>query len=410
MLSPYKVLDLSDEKGMLCGKLLSDMGAEVIKIEKPGGDRARLRGPFIDNKPEPEKSLFWFAFNLGKKGITLDIEKEKGKELFRELAIKSDFVIESFNPGFLDRIGIGYEQLRQINPRVILVSITPFGQTGPYRNFKGDDLICSAMSGLVYMNGDADRPPIAFSLPQAEGQASAHAAAAALVAHYYRQHTGKGQHIDVSMQQSMLRTLHLEPTTWEYMNKVVHRSGSKRIRGAIVQEEVWPCKDGYVVWRFLGGASGGKHIRSLTSMMDRAGMAGSLKEASLHWDSSDLSTMKQEDVELWEEDIASFLKTMTKQEIYHDAVQAGTPITPANTIEDMVNDEQLSSRGFWIQVEHPELGRKIMYAGPWFYSNEFQFYPRRRAPLIGEHNNEIYGDWLKLHQQQINKLKESGVI
>lgn len=145
-------------------------------------------------------------------------------------------------------------------------------------------------------------------------------------------------------------------------------------------------------------------------MMDRAGMAGSLKEASLHWDSSDLSTMKQEDVELWEEDIASFLKTRTKQEIYHDAVQAGTPITPANTIEDMVNDEQLSSRGFWIQVEHPELGRKIMYAGPWFYSNEFQFYPRRRAPLIGEHNNEIYGDWLQLHQQQINKLKESGVI
>ena len=136
MLSPYRVLDLTDEKGLLCGKILGDLGADVIKIERPGGDPARNIGPFYHDEPDPEKSLFWFALNTSKRGITLDIEKADGKEIFKKLVKSADFVIESFAPGYLDKLGLGYSELERLNPGIIMVSITPFGQTGPMRTIR----------------------------------------------------------------------------------------------------------------------------------------------------------------------------------------------------------------------------------------------------------------------------------
>ena len=135
-LSPFRVLDLTDELGFLCGKILGDLGADVIKIEKPGGDPSRNIGPFFHNQIHPEKSLYWFAFNNNKRGITLNLETSRGRDLFCQLAAKSDFIIESFSPGYLDGIQLGYTALSRLNPRVILTSITPFGQTGPYSRFK----------------------------------------------------------------------------------------------------------------------------------------------------------------------------------------------------------------------------------------------------------------------------------
>ncbi|MFC1948616.1 CoA transferase [Chloroflexota bacterium] len=167
MLSPYRALDLTDEKGLLCGKILADLGADVIKIERPGGDPARNIGPFYHDEPDPEKSLYWFAYNTSKRGITLDIETTDGKEIFKQLVKNADFIIESFPPGYLDSIGLGYSALEKIKPDIILISITPFGQTGPYKDYKTSDIVAWAMGGEMAPFGDPDRPPHPYQPPLA---------------------------------------------------------------------------------------------------------------------------------------------------------------------------------------------------------------------------------------------------
>ena len=163
MLSTYRVLDLTDEKGLLCGKLMGDLGADVIKIERPGGDAARQLCPFYHDEPDPEKSLFWFALNTSKRGITLDIETLDGQGIFRRLVEDADFVIESFPPGYLDKLGLGYSDLEKINPKVIMVSIAPFGHTGPYKDWKTSDIVAWAMGGQMAPCGEPDRPPYKVS-------------------------------------------------------------------------------------------------------------------------------------------------------------------------------------------------------------------------------------------------------
>lgn len=151
LLYPYRILELAGEKCFLCGKILGDMGADVIKIEPPGGDPARSIGPFYQDRPDPERSLYWFAYNANKRGITLNLESEEGKELFKELVKTSDAVIEGFPPGDLEGLGLGYEDLCRLKPNIILTSISPFGQDGPYRDYKGSDMVCWAMGGMMYI-------------------------------------------------------------------------------------------------------------------------------------------------------------------------------------------------------------------------------------------------------------------
>ncbi len=190
LVSSPRVLDLTDDKGFLCGRILADMGADVIKIERPGGEAARNIGPFYHDIPDREKSLYWFVFNAGKRGITLDIETRQGRELFKRLVKGADFFIESFPPGYLDKLGLGYSVLSQVNSHLIMVSITPFGQAGPYRDFKAPDLVSIAMSGWMYICGDTDRPPVRVSFPQAYLNTGAEAAAACTIAYYHRERTG----------------------------------------------------------------------------------------------------------------------------------------------------------------------------------------------------------------------------
>jgi len=160
LLGSYRVLDLSDEKGMFCGKFLGDFGADVIKIEPPGGSPARNIGPFYHDIPDPEKSLFWFAYNSSKRGITLNIETSDGQEIFKRLVKTADFIVETFTPGYMESLGLGYDTMNRINPRIIVCSITPFGQTGPYKDYKSSDLIALATGGLLYICGDPERPPV----------------------------------------------------------------------------------------------------------------------------------------------------------------------------------------------------------------------------------------------------------
>jgi len=214
ILAPYRVLDLTDESGFLCGKILADLGADVIKIEAPGGDAARMLGPFPGDKPDRNKSLYWIAYNVGKLGITLNLESARGRELLRKLALRADFLIETFPPGWLDRHDLGFETLRKLNPRIIVVSITPFGQTGPYSSYKGSDLVAMAMSGLMSLIGEPGETPLRVSFPQSPMWSGMYAAAGALTAHYFRESTGIGQHVDVSAQSSLLWALANGPAFW----------------------------------------------------------------------------------------------------------------------------------------------------------------------------------------------------
>ena len=177
LLPKIRVLDLTDEKGFLCGKILGDLGADVIKIEKPGGDPSRRIGAFYHDIPDPEKSLYWFAYNNNKRGITLSIETRRGQDIYKELIRNADIIIESFPPGYMDQLGLGYSMCSEMNPRLIMISITPFGQTGPYRDYKGCDIVCMAMSGFMYICGDGDKPPVRAIAPQAYLNAAADGAA-----------------------------------------------------------------------------------------------------------------------------------------------------------------------------------------------------------------------------------------
>jgi len=208
MLNCYRILDLTNEKGFFCGKLLGDIGADVIKIEKPGGDKSRNLGPFYHDEVDSEKSLYWFAFNANKRGITLDIETADGREIFKRMAQKADAVIESFQPGYLDGIGLGYDALKEINPGLVFTSVSAFGQEGPYKDYKAGDMVVRALGGLLYTVGEPDRPPLTTSYFHSFLVGAAHAAIGTMVDLYYRAFSGKGQSVEAPTQQGLVEGLH----------------------------------------------------------------------------------------------------------------------------------------------------------------------------------------------------------
>ncbi|MEK7353745.1 MAG: CoA transferase, partial [Chloroflexota bacterium] len=291
MLSPYRVLDLAGETGLLCGKILGDMGADVIKVEQPGGDPARSIGPFYHDEPDPDKSLFWFALNTSKRGITLNIETADGREIFRRLVKTADFVIETFAPGHLEKLGLGYKVLEKINPGVILVSITPFGQTGPYRDWKTADIVAWALGGHMAPYGDPDRPPIRFSHhSQAYLHAGSDGAMGAMMALIQRANSGEGQQVDVSVFESAVQsTIHHNPT-WGSGRPSAKR-GEVRTGAAHKATLLWPCKDGYVSWSH-GGPSRLNPSLPLIKWMESEGFTDDFMKG-FDWNSPDFPKTSQ---------------------------------------------------------------------------------------------------------------------
>jgi len=411
VLESFRVLDLTDEKGFLSGRILGDLGADVIKIEPPRGDPGRNIGPFYKDIPHSEKSLYWFAFNANKRGITLNLETADGREIFKRLLKTADCLLESFPPGYLNERGLGYSELLRINPRLIMTSITPFGQTGPYREFKSSDLVAMSMGGFTYLTGDPERPPVRISLPQAYLHAGADAAAATMIAYYYREVSGEGQHIDVSIQLSVSVNLTQAAPLKELYNSISKRGGVYR-PGIFSGERthlVWPCKDGFVNFGIYGGALGAKRNLALVEWMDEEGLADDFLKAT-DWNNFDLNQLSQSELQGFEERIGKFFLTHTKTELYDGAIKKGIILYPVNTIGDLLKDPQLRNRVFWIEVEHPELDEHLTYPGSFIWSSEISPSIRRRAPLIGEHNLEIYEGELGLSRKEIMIIKEAGVI
>ncbi|HVP79476.1 MAG TPA: CoA transferase [Thermodesulfobacteriota bacterium] len=412
MLSPYRALDLTDEKGLLCGKILADLGADVIQVEKPEGNPARALPPFFEDVAGPERSLYWLAFSAGKRSITLDWESEAGKGLFKRLAKTADFIVESFPPGYLDRKGLGYQELTKANPRLIMASIAPFGQTGPFRDYKGSDLVASAMGGMVCFTGEPDRAPVRISADLAYCQAGVHATIGLLISLSHRATTGQGQRVDVSMQASTVRTLHTQLPYWEYSHHIVQRSGIRRFRGGVSTQEIWPCKDGFVSWMFFGGAVGTQQMRIMVEWMEGKGMARSLSTEVQNWAALDLTKVDPEKIKSWEKVIGDFFLAHTKEELYQEALKKRIPLTPLNDMSEVVEDEQLAARGFWVGVDHAELRTNLRIPGFLFQTTEEKCLPkvRRRAPFIGEHNPEIYIGELGLHEDELNTLRREGIV
>ena len=408
-----RVLDLTDERGVLCGKLLAELGADVIKMEKPGGDPSRNLGPFFHDMPHPEKSLFWFAYNVGKRGITLNIETADGKEIFKRLADNADIVIESFHPGYMESLGLGYDILNKTNPRLIFVSITPFGQTGPYKNDKDSDLILAALGGFLYLTGDPDRPPVRISFPQSYLLGSSDAAIGALMAYYWREKTGKGQYVDESIQQSILSCTSNAPSRWELNKDLSQRTGNKR-HGlnafGTSPQLIWPCKDGYVAFLLLGGIIGKRSNKEIAQWIDGEGQASDALK-NMDWDSYDMAQIKPEELAILEECIGKFFMSHTKEELYKGALERMIMVCPVCTLKDVFEDnQQLRARLFWQSIDCPELDGKVAYPGHFFSASEFSCAPLQRAPLIGEHNREIYEGELGLSQQELILLKQAKVI
>ena len=412
-LQNYRILDLTDEKGHLCGRLLGDMGADIIKIEPPEGDPSRHTGPFYHDEPNPEKSLSWFYANANKRGITLNLETTGGRQILEQLVGSADLIIESFSPGYMAKLGLDYSFLVKIKPDIILTSITPFGQSGPYVHYKVTDLVALAMGGMAYVFGDADRAPVRVSAPQAYYLGSQHAAIGSLFALYHRGLTGEGDWVDASIQEAILFTLTYYLPLWEHRRVIRMRSGPffprPRPLGEFKTRLIYPCQDGHVSLSFQGGNhSAINSSRAIIAWANDEGYAQKLKDYD--WETWDSDQIEQSLQDFLEGEMAPFLLVKTKAELLEEAAKRKILLAPVTTTADLPQNRQLTFRDYWLKVFHPELNDTLTYPGPPVKVAECPQQIHRRAPTIGEHNREIYQGELGLSGEELGLLKGRGVI
>ncbi len=379
-LSGYRALDLTDEKGMFCARLLADMGAEVIRIEKPGGDANR--------------SPFYHAANLGKLGITLDIETEKGQELFPRLVEKADFLIESQPPGYLDGLKLGYKDLSKWNPALIMASITAFGQSGLYRDYRSSDLIISALGGSLYINGEADLPPIKPYGNQSYYIASLYAAIGILLALQARHSTGKGQHIDISAQECAASSLDQVLVRYFAQNLVAKRQGSLYWNNNF---RIFPCRDGYIMLTLFF------QWETLIEWLASEGMAEDLADS--RWlDPQERTKNISHVIEVLEK----WTRSHTAAELVEKGQLMRFPWGEVAPVSKMVESPQLKERDFFIELE--ESGRKLKFPGAACRMSASPWQAGRHLSTAGEHNREVYGKLLGLTEKEIESLVKQGVI
>jgi crotonobetainyl-CoA:carnitine CoA-transferase CaiB-like acyl-CoA transferase len=400
-LDDLRVLDLADEKGVYCGKVLAGLGAEVIKIEKPGGDAMRDNGPFYHDIPHRERSLYWWHFNTNKKSITLNLDTSDGREIFQRLVKTADVLVETYEPGYLDGLGLGYEALSKINPGLIMTSITHFGQRGPYRDYKGSDIVDLAMGGFMYPCGHPDTPPLMAFAEQGYHTASNYGAIAALFALYNRDVTGKGEYIDIPIQTCAAFSLECANIWYIYWGLVLPRRGTRHGGNPPGSDlgHISPASDGWVC-TFPG-------IMPIDWMV-ADGMAEFLN--TQEWLIKIFTRMTPEEEKSLVRVKDNWSKTHTKAELFEGCQNMHVPWMPISTLEDVCNDPQLKERGFFEPVAHPELGETFTYPGAAIKMHGTPWLSQKRAPLIGEHNLEIYEKEIGFSKKDLALLAAGGVI
>ncbi len=341
-LADLRVLDLAGPIGVYCGKLLADLGADVIKIEPPGGGPMRRYPPFYDDDPRPENSLYWWHFNTSKRGITLDIEAAEGQALFKRLAESADIVVESFPPGYLDGLGLGYEVLRGLNPGLILTSVTPFGQAGPYSRFKGPDIVGQAMGGIMDQVGFADRPPYLIASEIGYWTASTLATDATMLALATRDIGGQGQHVDVSMQQAVALGLGNAMPVHDVLGQVVRRGGFG-LGGGVPLRTCYPCKDG---WVYFLPAAPGTSIEAVADLVAEHGMGD---EFDPRWRDVRALRRDPEQAAAFEATMRRVFARFTARELLEMGFDREPPVfvVPTDSADAIVGSPHLNARGFF---------------------------------------------------------------
>jgi len=410
-LEPYRVLDLSDERGLLCGQLLADLGADVIVVEPPGGSPVRRLAPFHNDRPDPNGSLYWWAYNRNKRAVTLDFAAAQGRALLLQLIARVDFLIESAPPGRMDSLGLGYVELAQTNPRLIYVSISPFGQTGPKAAWASSDLVVMAAGGPLALTGDDDRPPLRVSVPQAYLHAAADGALGAMLAHFHRVRSGRGQHVDVSAQESVTIATQSGALATHFNAAPFRRHRGGLRLGILENQIIWPARDGHVTLAVAFGANAGPFMVKVRQFLyEQSRLPDADPELKA------LSPLLEDG--RWPEEardkiiavMRRFTQRHTKAELMELAQRHGLLIGSLETVPEVFASPQLKERGYWRMLEHPELGRAFAYPGPFARFGATPLRYRRRPPMIGEHNREVYVDELGVSQGRMRELQELGVI
>jgi len=391
-LSGLLVLDLSEDiSGPYCAKLLADYGAEVIKIEVPGwGDSSRRRGPFPGDQPHQERSGLFLFLNTNKKGITLNIKSGSGVEIFKRLVEGADIVVENFRPGVMAGLGLDYEALVEVKPSLIMTSISYFGQRGPYRDYQGSDIVAQAMGGWMQLTGDPALEPLKLPGSQAEFQAGLNAAVATLCAVYLRDQSGEGQQIDVSLQEAVASILESAVAMYSYSRFVRRRMGSRHHLQC--PSRAMPCKDG---WIHVQAGANWDHFATFLETPE-------LMQPRL------ASILRYRYADEVEGLIQPWLESREAGEIFSSAQEWRIPFAMVLGIDELMEDRQYKARGFFQEMGHPVAGR-FTYPGAPFRMSETPW-QGRRAPLLGEHNEEIYCEGLGFSKGDLARLRENGVI
>jgi crotonobetainyl-CoA:carnitine CoA-transferase CaiB-like acyl-CoA transferase len=394
-LTGYRVLDLAGPLGFHCTKLLADMGADIIKIEPPGGDAARRVPPFKDDSPHPEKSLYFLHFNTNKRSITLDVEKRDGRAIFLELAGKADVVIETYSPKQREELGLEYGELSTGNPGLIHASITPFGETGPWRDYKANDIAGIALGNLLYLAGEPGEPPLQPPGEIAYGMASTYGAFGIAVALYHRLESGRGQHIVVSMHECAGHIAGYFIPNYGY-------SGAKPARASRKGEETdlydpYPTKNGYARIFIIP-------VEQWRRLVDWMGRPPSIAGPEF-----EKMAFRRKNPEIVVAAITEFCSRHTKEELYEEGQKRRIAVTPINTVGEFMNSEQVKARETFVTMEHPVIGKYLQF-GPVPRLSESPGRIARPAPLIGEHNQEIYCGDLGMNHDDLVALRASGVI
>jgi CoA:oxalate CoA-transferase len=394
MLDGVRVLELGGHiSAPFCAKLLADYGADVIKVEPPGqGDEARRMGPFVGDDPHAEKSIPFLYLNTNKRGITLDPETSSGDKILTALIGTADVIIENFPPRDAEALGLTYASLAESSPALVVTSITPFGLTGPYRNYTATGIVNCAFSGLMYHSGDSDREPLRNVLNQSYYVAGVNGAVATVAALFQRLTTGQGQQVDVSAMECLAAHLVQAVPYYNYMGAI---KGRRPVRGSGF-DELMPARDGYVVpsvqgsqpWSVIADliGVGELHDERFASGSGRVEHGEELKELLLEglaqWDRNPL-----------------FQASGEKRLVFGIAQDAG----------GLFDCPHLRQRGYFLEVDHPVAG-KTQYPGlgPGLSDGEFQI--RRPASLLGQHNAEIYVEELGLSAQEMGQLAAAGII
>lgn len=403
-LDGIRVLDASDESGALAGKILGDLGADVVHVEPPGGDGKARRGPYLGDVPDPERSLAWLALHTSQRGITLDPHGAEGRALWARLVARSDVVLETARPGALDEAGLGWERARRENPRLVWCSITPFGSNGPRAAWLATDLVVVAMGGNAGVTGDPDRPPVRCTMPTAYYHAGPEAVLGILMALYAREDSGQGRHVDVSLQECQLQSLLSGVGQYARHHRLPQRSGGKMGR----TREIWPARDGWVTFGLRGGRARIANLEATVQYMDECGMAPDWLKA-YDWKAYNHNEIDDAEIARFEETFGAFFASRSMRELYREALARRILLAPCNDAREILEHEQLRDRKFFVTLDYPALGTSIEHPAFFARMAPHGVGVRRRAPRIGEHNAEVYGE-LGLDEVERKRLTEAGVL